>query len=333
MAEPDRGAMWAVQLGASAAEAAIGEFRDRVCVAVVNSEYTTVLAGDAAALATVVQRLETRGVFCRQVRVDFASHSPLVEPLREPLTDLLPHLRPRAGRHPIHSTVLDRIVDGTELDARYWADNLCQPVRFVNADQDTLFIEISPHPVVRQAIEDTVEMSGTRACVTHSLRRDEPEYPELLTNLAFAYTHGCEPAWAQVFKGARFVPTPSYPWQRRKFWVDLPERSTLPLATPTVVMPVTAPQPVRKPSGGNGSLEAITRQITERTAAVLALPPDELDPHVPLITSGLDSLLATKLAAQLKHELNLHIPIREFLSSRTLVELAEQAHARAGQGS
>lgn len=332
---PDRGAMWAVQLGAREAAAAIGEHGDRVCVAVINSEFSTVLAGDEVALEKVIAPLVERGVFCRQVRVDFASHSPQVEPLREPLTGTLAGLRPRAGHTPMYSTMLDRIVDGASLDASYWMDNLRRPVRFLDAvlaavadGRETLFIEISPHPILRPAIEDTLELSGARAWAAHTLRRDEPEFAELLANVAVAYVHGCDPDWAQVYKGAQFVRTPSYPWQRKRFWVDVPHTpGTASLVT--VPVPPVEPEPVRNPLPGNESLESITQRLTQRTAEILALPPDQLDPHLPLVRSGLDSLLATKLHAQLKHELDLHIPIRDFLSSRTLHELARQAHARS----
>jgi acyl transferase domain-containing protein len=334
---PDLGAMWAVQLSAEEAEAAIGDLADQVCVAVINSEYSTVLAGDEVALEKVVAPLIERGVFCRPVRAGFASHSPHVEPLREQFVAALAELRPQPGRYPIHSTVVDRIVDGTELDGEYWMRNLRAPVRFLDgvraaiADgRETLFIEISPHPILRPALADTLDLAGAKAWVAHSLRRDEPELGELLTNLGVAYAHGCEPAWDRVYRRARFVPTPSYPWQRKRFWIDLPEGPPVSAAVVPVAIPAFEPEPARKPVS---SLEAITQRLTQRTAEILALPPEQLDPHLPLVRSGLDSLLATKLHAQLKHELDLHIPIRDFLSSATLHELALQAHARKDQGS
>jgi acyl transferase domain-containing protein len=223
------GAMWAVSLGERAAAEAIGEFADQVCVGVVNSDHSTVLSGDSAALAKVVEPLRSRGVLCQQVRVDFASHSPQVEPLRAELVRSLARLRPRSARVPMWSTVTNEPVEGTGLDAEYWVENLRRPVRFAAAvrsilanRRDTLFVEISPHPLLASALEDGIHSSEAAAAVVPSLLRDGPELESMLAGLGIAYERGCEPNWRRLYEGGRFVPLPRYPWQGRRFWVDLP---------------------------------------------------------------------------------------------------------------
>nr|WP_083466789.1 type I polyketide synthase [Kibdelosporangium sp. MJ126-NF4]CEL18440.1 Malonyl CoA-acyl carrier protein transacylase [Kibdelosporangium sp. MJ126-NF4]CTQ97923.1 Malonyl CoA-acyl carrier protein transacylase (EC 2.3.1.39) [Kibdelosporangium sp. MJ126-NF4] len=329
MAEfPGEGAMWAVQLDEAEALAAIGGHTDVVSVGAVNSDHSTMLSGDADTLLRIVEPLQRRGVFCRQVRARFASHSPHVEPLLPDVVAALGDIRPTAGRIPIHSTALDRRVDGSGFDADYWATNLRNPVRFAPAvhsaladSPHTIFIEISAHPVLTVCIEDVIESVGVDAVALPSLHRDSPETSSLHASLGTAYTRGHDPDWHRVNGDGRYVPLPSYPWQRRRYWADPAQQEQTATAADTAM-------PVRNTIR---TVDSLTRDMRLQVAAVLSMSPDLIDPTVPLSFSGMDSLLAAKLRARMKQELDLHIPIRDFLSSRSLNDLASQAH-RAGSG-
>src|SRR5207245_640122 len=80
-----QGAMYSVELSVADAQKALAGHEHLVSVAVSNSPGSTVLSGDPDALTTIVAGLEERGVFCRQVRVDVASHSPQMDQLRDEL--------------------------------------------------------------------------------------------------------------------------------------------------------------------------------------------------------------------------------------------------------
>jgi acyl transferase domain-containing protein len=354
------GAMAAVQLGEDEAWQAIGEHADRVSVAVANSRHATVLAGEPEALEAVLAPLRERGVFCRTIQASYASHTPHVEPLRDTLLSALADLTPRAGRVSLHSTALNRVVAGEELDAGYWLANLRNPVRFdaamqavLNEPGPTLFIEISPHPLLIPAIEDGIEESRADAAAVPSTLREQPEGESLRTGLAMAYVRGCEPDWARLYDGGRFVPLPSYPWQRKRFWVTPaaeaaePTRSavlaSLPVASvqiePARPVPVhaepTRPVPVPTEPSRPGpfhtairSAAALTEHLVRRAAEVLAAAPESVDPAMPLTVCGMDSLLAAKLRARLKQDLDLQVPIGELLGDGSLTELATRLHAR-----
>src|SRR4029079_6220529 len=102
-------------------------------VAVSNGPRSTVLSGDPEALEEVLSALEARGVFCRRVKVDVASHSPQMDPLRGELLEALGELSPRATSIRMRSTVTHSFIEGKALSAEYWADNLRNPVRFGEA--------------------------------------------------------------------------------------------------------------------------------------------------------------------------------------------------------
>ena len=63
------------------------------------------LSGDPAALETILDQLRRQDIFCRMVKVDFASHSPQMDPLRADLLQALEGLEPQPASVPIYSTV------------------------------------------------------------------------------------------------------------------------------------------------------------------------------------------------------------------------------------
>jgi acyl transferase domain-containing protein len=314
------GAMVAVRLGERESIKAIGGLADRVSVAVVNGPHSTVLAGDPEALAEIVALLEARGVLCRPIRAGYASHSPFVEPLHTELLRVLADLRPRTGQVPMHSTTLGRVVPGDALDAEYWMANLREPVRFSAAVADTLqlgstlFIEISPHPLLVPAIEDVVEECRSASVAVPSLLRDQPEWESLLTSLGTVYTHGGTPDWTKLHDDdGRFVPLPSYPWRRRRFWVDTPE---------LVVVRPTSGVEDRRRYPATGSAAALTERLAHCAAMTLGARPDSIDPAVPLTMAGMDSLLAARLRTTIEDDLDLRVSITDLLGDRPLTELA-----------
>jgi acyl transferase domain-containing protein/aryl carrier-like protein len=224
-----QGEMAMVELSVAEAEAAIAGREDRLSVAVSNSPRSTVLAGDPAALAEVMAALEERGVFCRRVKVDVASHSPQVDPLRAELSTALRGLAPQRATVPMRSTVTLATIEGQELGAAYWADNLRQPVRFAQAVQALLaeghglFVEMSPHPVLTPAVEEMRRASGQKGAAVGSQRREQPERAALLESLGALYVHGWATAWERLFPaGGRRVALPNYAWQRERHWIEAP---------------------------------------------------------------------------------------------------------------
>ncbi|HTN85588.1 MAG TPA: type I polyketide synthase, partial [Sorangium sp.] len=230
-----RGAMILVDLTLAEAEQALRGLEDRVSVAVSNGVRSTVLSGDPAALERIAGDLGRRDVFCRFVKVDVASHSPQMDPLRPALLDALRGVSPRPGSIPICSTVTGTMTDGAGFGAAYWADNLRAPVLFSTAIERLaaegcgLFIEVSPHPILLPAIEQHLRHIGREGGAIPSLRRDEDERAAMLSGLGAAYALGHKvDLGLQHPERGRCVDLPTYPWQRERFWVDALSRGRRP---------------------------------------------------------------------------------------------------------
>ncbi|GAU68947.1 hypothetical protein SSP35_09_01910 [Streptomyces sp. NBRC 110611] len=200
-----------------------------VWIAAANSPGTTVFSGERAALEELARDLEADGVFCRVLEsVEFASHCPLMEPVAGELWRALPGLTPRATAIGMLSTVTGEAIDGTRLDAEYWASNLTSPVLFdraVTALADSghdAIVEISPHPMLVEAVTERLTAQQADGVVVSSLRRDASGRHSLLDAVGRLYSAGYPVDWARLY-GAEgpMEPLPSYPWQRERCW--LPE--------------------------------------------------------------------------------------------------------------
>ncbi|MCG0069613.1 SDR family NAD(P)-dependent oxidoreductase, partial [Streptomyces tricolor] len=199
---------------------------DRVAVAAVNGPRSVVVAGEAAALEEFLAHCAEREVRARRIAVDYASHSPLVEPVRAGLLADLDGIRPAAGTVPLLSTVTGEWADGTALDAGYWYRNLREPVGFEPAVRALLdaghgvFVEVSPHPVLTAAVQETAEAAERTAVVVGTLRRDQDGPRQLLTHLATLHTTGTDVDWARCFPGVTGqADLPTYAFQHTRYWL------------------------------------------------------------------------------------------------------------------
>ncbi len=223
------GRMLAVAMPLEEAAALVAPYGDRATVAAINGPTSLTLSGEAAALEEIASALQAKQGFAKFLQVDYAFHSAQMEPARAALLKALEHIRPRPAALPLYSTVTGQIAAGTELDAEYWWRNVRQPVRFAEAierllDQDqNTFLEISPHPVLGSAVAECAHARGKPARALPSLKRKEPERAQMLRSLGILYTLGRPIDWTLQGGGGRFVPIPTYPWQREHHWHESEE--------------------------------------------------------------------------------------------------------------
>jgi acyl transferase domain-containing protein/NADPH:quinone reductase-like Zn-dependent oxidoreductase/acyl carrier protein len=245
-----RGEMALVQLSLPETEAALKGYEAEVSVAASNSRRSTVISGGRAALGEVLGKLESRGVYCKRVKVDFASHSPQVEALRDGLIAALRGVDSAQTQIPMVSTVTCAPVGEGELSGDYWADNLRKPVRLAEvvegllAEGPCLFVEVSAHPVLLPALEELrsehapahsnagegpatqkasmcPQKGPPAGAVVGSLYRERGERHALLSSLGELYVHGARINWPAVCRGdGRRVELPTYAWQRQRYWLE-----------------------------------------------------------------------------------------------------------------
>jgi phthiocerol/phenolphthiocerol synthesis type-I polyketide synthase D len=209
-----QGAMALLELDDPAVEALITDY-PQVTLAVHASPTQSVIAGPPDQVDAVIAALAERNLLARRIDVDVASHHPIIDPILPQLRSALSDLAPKPPTIPMISTVSeDR---APVLDAEYWAANLRNPVRFhqavstAGADHRT-FIEISPHPLLTHAINDTLGEASAHTIGT--LQRDTDDTVTFHAQLAAAG----HPAPATT--EGQLADIPVTPWQHTQFWVS-----------------------------------------------------------------------------------------------------------------
>ncbi|HEV3291844.1 MAG TPA: type I polyketide synthase, partial [Streptosporangiaceae bacterium] len=220
------GAMAMVAWSADVAAERLADSVGRVWVAAVNSPGLVALAGHREALAPVLAMAEAEGTRARWLPVSYASHGPGVDAVTADLARELGEITPGPGRVPFWSAVTGEAADGVELDGAYWIANLREQVRFEQVVRGLagygygVFIEVSPHPVLVVAIEQTL---AEGAVVAGTLRRDDGGPGRLLASAAEVFVRGVPVDWAAAFagSGARRADLPTYAFQRQRYWPRL----------------------------------------------------------------------------------------------------------------
>jgi polyketide synthase 5 len=189
-----------------------------VALSVVASPQSTVVGGATQSIRDLVAAWEERGVLAREVAVDVASHSPQVDPILDELAEVLADLSPMEPEVPYYSATLYDPRDIADCDADYWVDNLRHTVRFAAAVQAALedghrvFAELSPHPLLTHAVEQTARTLDTPLAVLAGMRRQQ-EMPHGLRGLvADLHSVGAAVDFSVLYPAGRLVDAPLPTW-------------------------------------------------------------------------------------------------------------------------
>ena len=180
-----KGAMAVVGLPWERAEEVLPEYAGRLWRVIHASPEWTVLAAEPPVLEQVLVELRRRGVPARKIDSEVAAHWPQVDPLREDLRGLLHGLSPGPEWMPLVSSVTGGELAGERLDADYWVRNLAEPVLFCEAVDALLerghgvFLEVSPHPLVKHSLESCLRRAGRSGTLLASMRRGKTPGQEM----------------------------------------------------------------------------------------------------------------------------------------------------------
>ncbi|MDT0610817.1 type I polyketide synthase [Streptomyces lancefieldiae] len=198
-------------------------------LAALNGPRAVVVSGHEDAVAAVAERFAADGRRTRRLRVSHAFHSPLMEPMLDRFAEVARSLTYHAPRLPVVSGVTGRVATAEELcSPEYWVRQVRATVRFhdgVCAAREagaTRFLEVGPGGVLAGLVSGCLAEDGEPATVLPLLRTDRPEAEALITALSRLFVSGADVDLGGLLDGygATAVPLPTYPFQRRRYWLD-----------------------------------------------------------------------------------------------------------------
>lgn len=209
-------------------------------VAAVNTPVSVVVSGPTKIVLAIKDIFTKRGRPATHLRVSHAFHSPMMAPMLEDFGRVLRTLSlpcKNSCKIPLVSTVTGELIDASDLTVEYWIRHVIAPVRFADAihslsvdASSSTFVEIGPSAPLANYVPNVIAASGSK--------KDEVDI--FLESLGQLWVHGLQPQgtagendWKTVFSrsGARVIDLPTYPFQRRRYWLDSPTHAPMTAST------------------------------------------------------------------------------------------------------
>ncbi|HSF44306.1 MAG TPA: amino acid adenylation domain-containing protein, partial [Thermoanaerobaculia bacterium] len=228
-----RGAMLSVELPAAEAEAWAG---DGVSLAAENGPRLSVLSGPLPAIERVEAALEAQGVSCRRLATSHAFHSAMMEPILEAFGAAVSRVKLSPPRRRYLSGLTGTWIKAEEAtDPGYWVRHLRERVRFSAALGELLgrgrmaCVEVGPG----RALSSLVRSHPSKSADTWAFGSlppsgsEEAEGAFVLRSLGRYWLAGGEVSWERFFgnESRRREPLPPYPFERRRYWLEMPARA------------------------------------------------------------------------------------------------------------
>lgn len=219
-----KGTMLAVGLSETEIKSLITEYKD-VSIAAINSNDSVTLSGEKNSLDELVKKFESMGVFNRLLDVAVPYHSPVMHLIEDELLEVLKNLQGKETTIDLYSTVTADKISGDEINNEYWWKNVREPVRFSKTmdalvrDEQTIFIEVGPHPVLKNSMKGCVKNSESFHFL-QTLNKRESEQLNFFENLSQLFTLGFPLEWERWVNKLPHLSLPSYPWQKEYYWEE-----------------------------------------------------------------------------------------------------------------
>lgn len=198
---------------------------DDISIAAINSPSSITLSGKESSLEKLEKKYEASGVFNRMLAVEVPYHSPVMKEIEQELMEALQTLQGIPTKIDLYSTVTADKISGEEINNYYWWRNVREPVYFAKTidalarDNYKVFIEIGPHPVLKNSMIECVQ-NNKNFHFLQTLNRKEPEALNFFTNISALFTLGCDLKWERWVDKLKFLDLPSYAWQKERYWME-----------------------------------------------------------------------------------------------------------------
>jgi acyl transferase domain-containing protein/acyl carrier protein len=232
---PGGGAMISIKASDTEVRPLLADRESELVIAAVNGPGNVVISGDEGAVLDVAGQWRDRGRKIKRLRVSHAFHSPHMDGMLAEFRTVAEGLSYEPAAIPIVSTVTGELIaDDLLRSPRYWVEQVRKPVLFADAVRalssldTTTYLELGPDAALTTMASDcltaTDDGGGPAFVAIAGLRRGRPEARAMMTALARAGCDGLKIDWPAVYEDlpARRVELPTYAFQRRRYWLDVP---------------------------------------------------------------------------------------------------------------
>ncbi|MFE6503732.1 SDR family NAD(P)-dependent oxidoreductase [Kitasatospora sp. NPDC057738] len=223
------GAMLNVMADRSTVEAALPH---GLSLAAHNGPRDCVVSGPHDAIRAFTTLAEEHGWATQPVATSHAFHSHLMEPMVGEFVAAVAAVDRRAPQVPFVSNLTGTwITDGQAVDPGYWGNHVracveySAGVRTATTEPHVTLLEVGPGQTFSSLARRILTSAGIEATALASLphKRDRRTATEIIQRtLGSLWLTGARPSWAAYFaqQQRRRIPLPTYPFQRKRYWLE-----------------------------------------------------------------------------------------------------------------
>lgn len=293
-----------------------------------NGPTTCVVAGPTGAVEDWRAAIDRDGIVARVLQTSHAFHSSMMDPAVSPFRDLVRQVTLSTPRVPIVSTLTGTwMTDADATDPNYWARHLREPVLFSSAVRtaqaryNAVYLEVGPRGSLSTLARQHL-IGGKPPIAIQSLTdNSQAEAAQWRLALGQLWTLGHEPVQAAVAspRGRSRVRLPTYPFQRKRLWLDAPPAGSVDrTSNESSPLSSTAPGSIVMQSD-SASVNVVSRrsqfgaQLRELFGDVTGSDFAAANGTDSFLELGLDSLSLTQAALQVKKHFKVSLTFRQLM--------------------
>lgn len=224
-------AMLAVKSSVQSAKEALAPLSG-IEIACINAPEATVLAGTGADMDRAADELRVKGIKCTKLDVPYAFHSTQVNPILTQFQKIASSVVFHKPKVPVISPLLSGVLSETDnIDEEYLSKHARGVVDFYGAleaaqqlgliNDNTVWLELGPHPVCSGFIKSCLGQSTQSAC---SLNKNLDPYKSVSDTLAFLHTSGFDINWNDYHRDfvdrLQVLDLPAYAFDNKNYWIQ-----------------------------------------------------------------------------------------------------------------
>jgi amino acid adenylation domain-containing protein len=315
-------------------------------VAAINAPSLCVISGPTEEISALQKTVESKELICRILQTSHAFHSEMMDPIIDPLRQKVEDINLNAPAKPFISTVTGLpITESQACDPEYWVMHARKTVRFSSAinwlveNGYDLYLECGPRATMctlaRQHMTPNRPISAIPSM--GDSHEDNSEWEALLMAVGSLWLQGVEIDWDAFYthEQRRRVPLPTYPFERRRHWVeptqvDVDRVSTSSMLPSKAQQAYVPSQSISDPAAdiSNETIDTLSTrkdriqaQLIEILANVWGGEGSLINSSATFLEQGFDSLSLTQAAIGISKALGIKVTFKQLIKEYPNVEM------------
>ena len=182
---PEPGKMAIVFAEETEVEKLVQTYPGKADIAAVNSQINTVISGNALEINLLIKQLHNMKIHTQDLVATYAYHSPLLDKIQDKLYEFAKTIVYSPTKIAVISTLTGKLMHpGSQMDARYWCDQVRQKVQFSAAIKTLedmgydVLLEVGPSPALLAMAYNAFHPAGIRLPSLRKGRSDKQQMRE-----------------------------------------------------------------------------------------------------------------------------------------------------------